>query len=158
MLLLLVYSITPHLQAADGSSGCGPGWYVFKDNSFVSSFLRAVTNNLLSPIVTLGMTFGTSNCAKHSLVKMDKQSEHFATVTFDKLRQEVAQGSGVFIEAYTETFQCDATGSLQLTNQLQRNYAKIFQEPVLPETIVKHTLEVIKADPTTRTHCRPSVG
>ena len=65
--------------AADGSSGCGPGWYIFKENSMVSSALRATTNGWSSPVVTIGMTFGTSNCAQHKLVMNDKRGLHFVT-------------------------------------------------------------------------------
>ena len=53
-------------MAMDGSSGCGPAWYVFKENTILSSSLRGTTNGTLWPVVTIGMTFGTSNCANHT--------------------------------------------------------------------------------------------
>jgi hypothetical protein len=139
--------------AADGSSGCGPGWYIMKENSLVSSFLRGVTNGLLSPTVTIGMTFGTSNCSRHSLVDADKRSEHLATITFEKLRQDVSQGSGMFLQAYASTFGCDARVFGEFSQTLQSQYAVIFNSPALPENIVERTRSAIKLQPALAAAC-----
>jgi hypothetical protein len=87
-------AMTGTLRAADGSSGCGPGWYILKKNSMLSSVGRFITNTALFPLSTLGMTLGTSNCSKHSLVEEHKRSLHFATLSYDLLRQDMARGSG----------------------------------------------------------------
>ena len=54
ILIVLVAMFSTQLLAADGSSGCGPGWYVTKKNSLLSSAIRATTNAILIPTVTLG--------------------------------------------------------------------------------------------------------
>ena len=80
------------LFAADGSSGCGPGWYLFKENSLVSSAFRATTNGILFPSVTFGMTFGTSNCTQHKLVLKEKESLHFVTENYFEVQADMARG------------------------------------------------------------------
>ena len=49
--------------------------YDFFLNSLLSSSLRATTNAILLN-GTFGMTFGTSNCSKHSIVKKEFQKIH----------------------------------------------------------------------------------
>jgi hypothetical protein len=116
-----------HSFAADGSSGCGPGWYVFNENSLVSSSLRATTNGLLFPVVTIGMTFGTSNCTKHKIVLKEKESLHFATMNYYELQAEVAKGSGQYLSAFATTMGCNPSAQPRLIQHLKNNYQEIFQ-------------------------------
>lgn len=113
--------------AADGSSGCGPGWFVFKENSLISSALRATTNGFLFPTTTVGMTLGTSNCTQHKIVMKEKESLHFATNNFYELKSEAAKGNGSFILAFTETLGCRAEGAPVLGKELKNNYDEIFK-------------------------------
>lgn len=109
-------------MAADGSSGCGPAWYVFKENSFLSSFARAFTNGILSPVVTIGMSFGTSNCAKHSLVLNDQGSLEFAAKSMDILRHDMAKGQGEHLNAYIASFGCNELVRPELASALQQAF------------------------------------
>ena len=143
-ILIAACLISPMALGKDSSSGCGPAWYVLKDNSLVSSFLRVITNGILSPVVTLGMTFGTSNCSKHSIVDNSKQSEHFAMVTFDNLRQDVAKGNGPFLDAYAETFQCSPDIAPQFRAHLQNHYSVIFDGAPEPQDVVERTKNVLQ--------------
>ena len=68
--LAILFSI--NAMAKDGSSGCGPGWYLLKKNSILSSSLRVTTNGIFFPTTTLGMTIGTSNCSKHKHFHTEK--------------------------------------------------------------------------------------
>jgi hypothetical protein len=112
--------------AADGSSGCGPGWYIFKQNSIVSSSLRATTNGWLSPVVTLGMTFGTSNCAKHNLVLNEKRGLHFVTHNTHNLAAESAQGRGESLGALATAMGCDWRAQESFNNALKSQYDSIY--------------------------------
>ena len=62
--LLLISSIS---YAADSSSGCGAGWYIFKKNSLVSSVLRTTTN--VFALNTVGMTRNNIPDSSISLIK-----------------------------------------------------------------------------------------
>jgi hypothetical protein len=136
--LALMFTANSSL-AADGSSGCGPAWYLLTKNSIVSSFLRGVTNAILSPVVTLGMTFGTSNCSKHTLVQREKRSVHLATVGFEKLRQDIAEGDGEFLNAYAKTFNCSDSSIAVFKTSLQQNYDRIFSGESTPADVVDRT-------------------
>lgn len=112
--------------ATDGSSGCGPGWYLLKDNSLVSSAFRATTNGILFPVTTIGMTVGTSNCSQHKLVKKEMESLHFATMNYFELKGEVAKGSGTYLAAFAETMGCDSKSQELLNSELKNNYKSLF--------------------------------
>ncbi len=114
--------------AADGSSGCGPGWFVFKQNSLVSSSLRMTTNGILWPSVTVGMTLGTSNCAKHSIVQRSHRSLHFATFNQDNLMVEMAQAHGESLAAYAATWGCSWTTMERFNAVMQANYSQIYED------------------------------
>ncbi len=81
--------------AKDGSSGCGLGWEILKKNSLVSSFTRAAVNATFSN--TLGMTFGTSGCAKHSIVKNEAKAQHFTEANLEQIKIEMALGQGAYV-------------------------------------------------------------
>ena len=90
--------------AADGSSGCGAGWYILKKNSLISSLSRSFTNVMLSN--TFGMTTGTSNCAKHSIVKNDFKAIHFTENSFEQLQTEMALGEGAYLLTLADLMGC----------------------------------------------------
>ncbi len=140
-------------MAADGSSGCGPGWYILKQNTMLSSVGRAITNSVLFPISTLGMTFGTSNCAKHSIVDQDKRSLHFATHSYDLLRQDMARGSGRHLDAYLATFGCNALARQNLAGQLQENFGRDLSLTNRPDAMVESTATLILASPALQAYC-----
>ncbi len=145
MLLLVTLGLgAGKAMAMDGSSGCGPAWYVFKENSIVSSALRAITNGTLSPIVTLGETFGTSNCAKHTLVMNDKQSLEFASKSFDVLRQDIAKGRGEYLNAYISSFGCNELVRPQLSSQMQSAFKEGLYRSENPADYVESTRMMIE--------------
>jgi hypothetical protein len=159
ILLITTIFFTQFANAADGSSGCGPGWYLFKDNSLVSSSLRATTNVVLFPVVTIGMTLGTSNCTKHGIVQREKESLHYATHNYFELQSGIAQGSGEYLSAYSRTIGCPAHATPRLNQQLKANYLKLFPSPNLdPEKLLLETYKVIFSDNQLFQQCALAVG
>ena len=139
---LTVFSFS--LLAADGSSGCGPGWYVFKKNSILSSALRVTTNGILFPTVTIGMTFGTSNCSKHSLVKTERESLKFATENYFEILTEAAKGEGEFLHSYAATLGCQKDGVKTFQKEMKKNYSKLLlKDSVNPQELLKNTYIII---------------
>lgn len=141
--ILSLFSTT--LWAADGSSGCGPGWYLFKKNSLVSSALRATTNGILIPVTTLGMTFGTSRCTRHSLVKTEHESLKYATENYYELLADAAKGSGEFLSGYAATIGCKAQDIKTFGQELQRHLPALYKTKgqVNPEEFLKETYRTI---------------
>ena len=143
-LVTAIALVSTSASAADSSSGCGPAWYILKDKSLVSSAGRAITNAILTPVVTLGMTFGTSNCGQHKIVDNEKRSEHLVMVAFDTLRHDAARGDGRFVAAYAQTFSCDKTVVPEFTKAVQKNYGRIFGDDASPQEVVDNTLSVLR--------------
>ncbi len=126
---ILLLGLTTTSYGADGSSGCGPGWYVLKKNSLISSIGRIITNGILTPVVTLGMTFGTSNCSKHSIVLKDKRPLHFASHNMEHLRHEIAQGNGEFLTAYLASFGCHIFSHEKIKSSLRDHLEQLLHTP-----------------------------
>ena len=153
MITLFVFFTLP-LFGADGSSGCGPGWYVLKDQSLLSSFGRVITNGALAPFVTLGMTFGTSNCTKHSIVMEDKQELQFVTSHFDQLKVEIAQGHGQYLENFSSLLGCSEEASFLLSVSLQKNYSQIYSKEA-PQAVLDSILNLVKQNSDLKMSCAP---
>ncbi len=145
-LISLSIFLVSSTMARDGSSGCGPGWYVFKKNSLVSSSLRSTTNGFLAPSVTFGMTFGTSNCTKHSIVKTEKKTIHFVTHNIHEIKAEAAKGSGDFLSAYAKTIGCKSEDHKYFSSKLKNNYNEIFKNKASNEKVIVETYKVILSD------------
>ncbi len=127
ILIGLCFLFNGFLLASDGSSGCGPGWFILKKNSLVSSSLRSTTNGILMPTTTIGMTLGTSNCSKHSIVKNEIKSLHFVTQNYHELKSEIAKGEGEFIDTFASTVGCSEASGALLKSELRGNYKNIFK-------------------------------
>ena len=113
----------------------------FKKNSLVSSFLREITNAALFPIVSIGMTFGTSNCAKHTIVEKDKDSLEFLAHNFDDLMIEASMGDGKFLTSFSKTFDCSSSEQVLFKATLKQNYKKILLQT--SDTQQKHYLKLL---------------
>ncbi|MDQ3232644.1 MAG: DUF3015 domain-containing protein [Pseudobdellovibrionaceae bacterium] len=150
---LFMLALSGTVRAADGSSGCGPGWYILKQNTMLSSIGRAITNSFLFPVSTIGMTFGTSNCAKHSLVEENQRSLHFATRSYDILRQDMARGAGRHLDAYLATFGCNVLARQNLAGQMQAAFEKELFLTIQPEALVETTAEMIHASAALASSC-----
>ncbi|MBY0415968.1 MAG: DUF3015 domain-containing protein [Bdellovibrionales bacterium] len=124
-LLIVLFAIiaSSTIFAADSSSGCGLGYAVAPKQSLVSSYTRLTVNTTFSN--TIAMTFGTSGCAKHSIVKNDAKGIHFAEANLDVLALEMARGNGEFVNSFAGVFGCQ--NSELFGSMVQEKY-----ESVLP--------------------------
>jgi hypothetical protein len=143
---------------ADGSSGCGPGWYVVKENSLVSSSVRGTTNGILGPVVTFGMTSGTSNCAKHKLVKSEKRSLHFATMNHFELKGEIAKGDGPYLNAFAQTLSCPPDVSQRLNRKLKGNFKSLYEGKRDPRRTLMEVHKIISQDEKLKRACKTALG
>lgn len=123
-VILSLFLSSASALAADSSSGCGAGWYLFKENSLVSSTLRGTTNALFFNN-TFGMTFGTSNCSKHSIVQNEKEQIYYSEANREQLAIEMAQGSGEYVETYARVMGCSEDVIPEFVNTARRQYSEI---------------------------------
>ncbi len=119
---LLIALQTPS-YAADSSSGCGLGWMLLPKNSLVSSFTRTLINTTF--LNTVGMTLGTSGCAKHSIVQQEQRSLHFVEANRDRLATEMALGQGEYLAAFADTLGCDWQAMAEFGKMAQSQYKEI---------------------------------
>lgn len=157
-LIVGVFS-TGSVFAADGSSGCGPGWYLLKENSLVSSSLRTTTNGILLPVVTIGMTVGSSNCTQHKIVLKEQESLHFATMNYFELMGEAARGQGTYLSAFADTIGCPVAARAQFAEQVQKNYKQVFSDSSRrPEQMLTEVYKVILTNEQLTRSCSLGLG
>lgn len=118
--LLALLSATS-LFAADSSSGCGMGYEIAPKQSLVSSSTRSIVNATFSS--SIGMTMGTSGCARHSIVKNDAKGIHFAEANMNQLAVEMARGNGEFVASFATVLGCQ--NSQAFGSMVQANYETI---------------------------------
>ena len=139
--------------AADGSSGCGPAWYVLKDNSLVSSALRGTTNGILSIVVVVGMTFGTSNCSKHSIVKRDMEVERFLTHNYSSFQHDSAKGSGEYLGAVSKMYNCNFMGIDRFNKTVQNSFGYLYDNEGSAREVAEKLGRVVDFDTDLKANC-----
>lgn len=153
-VILALILVTSGARAADGSSGCGPGWYILKDNSLVSSALRAITNGILWPVTTIGMTVGTSNCTQHKLVLKEKESLYFATQNHFELKSDIAKGQGEYLSAFAATIGCPASTQGRFNQMMRANFSSTYPDGrINPENVLVETYKTILKDQVLTNKC-----
>lgn len=152
LLSLAVSGLSLPALGADGSSGCGIGWYVLKDNSIVSSSLRSTTHGMVP--TSFSMTSGTSNCAKHSIVDAEKRPVHFAEANFDALKVDVSAGEGEMVYAFGSTLGCRPEALSTFASTLQSRYDVLFDgSAASAEHLVIKVKEQIERSPELAKSC-----
>lgn len=123
-LLILILASLPLTAMAKGeqSSGCGLGWQVTKAMNTSASATRNTTHAVSSN--TFAMTSGTSGCAQHSIVKLEKSKIHFMEANLIPLRYEAAVGMGERMSAMAGIFGC--LNSEVFNSKIKENYVQIF--------------------------------
>lgn len=107
------------VRADDNSSGCGVGWMILKENSLVSSSFRSSTNATF--FNTIAMTFGTSGCAKHKIVKREELPAYFANDNLDQITIDMAKGEGPYLATLAYTLGCQDIKTF--SSKVQENFS-----------------------------------
>ncbi|MFN8845688.1 MAG: DUF3015 family protein [Bdellovibrionales bacterium] len=156
---LIVMLLANTSYSADGSSGCGPGWYILTENSLVSSSLRSTTNGMLAPVATIGMTFGTSKCTKHKIVLKEKESLYFVEQNYYELKTQAAQGGGAYVTALAQTMGCATGAEVPLSQELQKSYNTVFPATPSPQpdSSLIEVYKIILQSPVLSQKCNSSV-
>ncbi len=108
-------------------AGCGLGYLLFsnKDNTKVTQVLGATTNGTFGS-QTFGITSGTSGCTEDGAVKMAKETEVFAELNLESLRQEMAIGKGEYVSAFATLLGTPEARRPELMKFFQQNYSQLF--------------------------------
>lgn len=112
------------ILAGDTSTGCGVGWYVTKSMTTTAASTRWSTNATFSN--TLGMTSGTSGCARHSIVMDDKMGLHFIAANYQNILLDVAKGNGEYLLGLSRSMGCSDEVSGIFSNETKIHFSEIF--------------------------------
>ncbi len=81
----------------DNGPGCGLGklaWSSYPGQQSIGAQVLQSTTNSIIPSQTFGISSGTSGCTNDGTIFASEKVNVFASVNFDNLAQEMAQGQG----------------------------------------------------------------
>lgn len=100
LLVLAALAVASSAHAASyTSAGCGLGTMLFEGKKGKVHLILAATTNGTFGNQTFGISSETLGCTSDGVVKNDKKLEVYASVNYDKLAKEAAQGGGEYLAA-----------------------------------------------------------
>lgn len=152
IITVISLGISSAVFADDQSNGCGLGWKISKRNSLLSSTTRTYVNFTFSN--TLGMTSGTSGCAKHSIVKNEKKAVYYAEANYGHLMVEMAEGNGEHLSGLASVLGCQTTGISSFNKLTQDNYIRVFSSTEeAPGKMLKNVIQLMQEHPEIQQQC-----
>jgi hypothetical protein len=125
-----------------GNTGCGLGYYFFKDarDSFVTEFLAVTTNSLGTQ--TFGILTETFGCRQPKSLVQDKRLNEFVAGNMDSLASEMASGEGESLATLAELMEVPVPRREGFYSLLKENFSSIFtsshiRSPELIDNIIK---------------------
>jgi Protein of unknown function (DUF3015) len=114
----------------DNGPGCGLGKLAWADaqgkRKVVQQVLAATTNGTFGS-QTFGISSGTSGCTNDGIVKNDQKVPVFASVNFENLKQEMAQGHGEFLASLATLLGVRADRKSEFFALMQERYTTLFK-------------------------------
>lgn len=119
IVLFSVIALTSlNVFARESFDSCGLGWEVTQDYTMIATTTRGTTNAFVPP--TFGMTTGTLGCKKFTgFAANEKQNVEYVAQNFETIRSQLAVGSGEYVTATAEGFNCN---SKTFSSHVQQNY------------------------------------
>ena len=152
LVVTLGLMASTQLSAADSSSGCGLGWQILSKNSLLSSFSRSITHAFLPN--TFSITFGTSGCAKHSIVLKERKAEHFIAANFTEIQNELVMGPRHYVAALANTLGCPSSSFPVVGEVLRQNYDAVYPlAPLSAGEVVTNLKSVLYSYPSLAMQC-----
>lgn len=149
-LFLLPVSV---FAAGYGQAGCGLGSVVLGSKPGATQVFAATTNGTFGS-QTLGITFGTSNCGDHGLVKLSKEREVFAQENYTSLVKEMAQGEGENLNTLASLYQCPATSHREFGAMVQQKFDNLVTNDQITSTeLLGHLENQLGSHPTLASSC-----
>ena len=133
------------------NTGCGLGSLLWdelghggKGQSLLIQVCEATTNGTFGS-QTFGITTGTSNCDKPS-VMVKNDAFQFAAANLDNLAKDIAMGQGETLATFAELMEIPAAQRAAVYSQLQTNFSRIFTSAhVQAGTVVENIVTVINS-------------
>jgi len=153
-LAAVMASLTVSAFAGDSSSGCGLGWEIAQKQSLLSSAVRSTTNVILPN--TFSMTFGTSGCTKHSVVKNESEQKYFVEANLEQLTVDMAKGDGDYLRGFAVVMGCESAYG-EFSGLVQKRYPQIFSGKTSPSSVLSGVKAGIQTDSTLNQVCGATI-
>lgn len=114
-------------QGYGNGPGCGLGAMIFQGNKKIVHQVLAATTNGSFGNQTFGITSGTLGCTNDGIVKNEEKVNVFASVNFDSLSQEMAQGKGEHLASLASLMGVPADHRAAFFSLTQEKYTSIFK-------------------------------
>ncbi len=134
-VVMVVFGLIPMSAAladigTDDGPGCGLGKLAWESaqgkRKIVQQILAATTNGTFGS-QTFGISSGTSGCTNDGVVKNDQKVPVFASVNFENLKQEMAQGHGEYLASLATLLGVPMDRRSDFFALMQEKYATIFK-------------------------------
>jgi len=128
--------------------GCGLGADLFKDGkkSIMHQSVASTTNQLASQ--SLAITSQTWNCTNNGRFTKIEEATLFASLTFENLSQEMAQGGGEHLASLATILGVPAERQPEFFSMTQEKYTTLVQSgETTPAAMLKALQEAMAAHP-----------
>ena len=134
----------------DTGPGCGLGklaWADFKNQKNIAPQVLMVTTNATG-MNTFGISSGTSGCTNDGQVWAEHKVGVFASMNFENLSQEMAQGHGEHLTSLATLMGVPAERQEAFLSMTQERYTTLIQEgEASPAAFVKALNDAIAKNP-----------
>ena len=148
VVTLVCVSISPALAGYGDGPGCGLGADLFKDGkkSIMHQSLASTTNQLASQ--SLAITSQTWNCTNNGRFTRIEEATLFASLTFENLSQEMAQGGGEHLASLATLMGVPAEQQPAFFAMTQEKYATLIQSgETMPRAMLQALQDAMAAHP-----------
>jgi hypothetical protein len=149
---LMLLSLQPGVVFAanpDNGPGCGLGklaWGDFKGQKQIAPQVMMATTNGTFGSQTFGISFGTSGCTNNGVIMRTELVHAFASVTFENLQQEMAQGQGEHLTSLATLLGVPSAYHREFFILAQENY-KTYVNHISSEQMVSSLQKAVAEHP-----------
>ena len=135
----------------DTGPGCGLGklaWSDYKNQKNIAPQVMMATTNGTFGSNTFGISFGTSGCTNDGVVMKTSQVDMFASLNFENLSEDMAQGRGEHLASLATLLGVPAEQQAEFFAMTQDKYTTLIQSgETTPVAMVKALQDVMAANP-----------
>jgi hypothetical protein len=153
----LVLSHANIAKAEDKGLGCGLGRVVAPKSTWVSATTQFVVDQVL-PVQTSAMTTGTSGCAAHSIVKIDKRALHYTDANYELIEMDMARGQGEYLSGLVAVLGCNSGVVPTVGMAIKGNYNQIIPKTERnPDQMLLNVQQIINSKPDLKSGCNSNL-
>jgi len=135
----------------DTGPGCGLGklaWEDYKGQKQIAPQMMMATTNAITGTVTFGISSGTSGCTNDGVIMNTSQVDVFASINFENLTQEMAQGRGEHLTSLATLLGVPAEQQGEFFAMTQEKYTTLIQSgETTPVAMLKALQDAMTAHP-----------